>query len=127
MNLTGESASAILREYKASSQDFLFLCDDVNLMFGKLRLRSSGSAGGHHGLEDIIGHFDSQDFPRLRLGIRTEKMPKDLTGFVLEKFSPEEKEKLKEILEKAVSICESWLKEGFEAAQNKLSRLQSIQ
>jgi PTH1 family peptidyl-tRNA hydrolase len=104
----------------------LVVCDDVNLDFGKLRLRASGSAGGHHGLESVIEVLGTEDFPRLRIGVKNENMPKDLAGFVLERFSGPEKKELPKILENAASVCEAWINEGFDAAVNRLSRLQSI-
>lgn len=128
VNNTGEAVSVTLKKHGAAPSDFLFVCDDVNLAFGKLRLREAGSAGGHHGLESIIAALGSEDFARLRIGVGNDGMPKeDLTGFVLENFSADEEKALKAVLEKAVLVCENWLQEGFTAAQNKLSQLQSIQ
>ena len=127
VNRTGDCVSAVLREYRASAPDFLFLCDDVNLSFGKLRLRDSGSAGGHHGLESVIEAFGSEDFSRLRIGVGGEMMPKDdLTDYVLGKFDSAEKQLIGGILGKVVSICKTWMNEGFEPAMNRLSQLQSV-
>ena len=125
VNNTGGTVSAISEKYHSKPHDILVVCDDVNLEFGKLRLRESGSAGGHHGLESIIEHLSSNGFPRLRVGVGNNKMPKDLTSFVLEEFSAAEKKKFSDISEKAVLVCETWIKEGFESARNLLSRLQS--
>ncbi len=124
VNLTGETANALLKEYHPKPEEILLVCDDVNLDFGKLRLRSSGSAGGHHGLESVIAEIQSEDFPRLRFGVRNADMPHDLNSFVLEKFGKDEQRSKGELLAKAVSICESWIEEGFEAAQKRLSQLQ---
>ena len=127
VNRTGEAVAALLKKYpKATAQDFLIVCDDVNLLFGKMRLRGSGSAGGHHGLESVIEALGGNGFSRLRIGVGQEAMPKDLTGFVLEKFSKSEQKALDEILERAVLVCESWVNEGLEASMNVLSRLQSV-
>ena len=123
VNNSGGTVSAIVEKYQTPLKDILIVCDDVNLDFGKLRLRSSGSAGGHHGLESIIEEAGS-DFPRLRIGVKNENMPNDLTGFVLESFSKNEKEIIGKIIEKAVSICESWADDGFDASMKKLSQLQ---
>ena len=118
VNRTGEAVPA--------QKDVLLVCDDVNLAFGALRLRASGSAGGHHGLESVIEALRSEEFPRLRIGVRNERMPKDLTGFVLEEFGAQERKALPEILKKAALICETWAKSGFDAARDALSRLQSV-
>ena len=128
VNNTGDAVEAALKKYGASPSDFLFVCDDVNLALGKIRLRDSGSAGGHHGLESVIRAFGSEDFPRLRIGVGSESMPKDdLTEFVLGDFAPGEQKKLETVLEKAVSVCEVWLKEGFDPALNELNKVQSVQ
>ena len=127
VNNTGDAVETAIKKYGAVPSDFLFVCDDVNLMLGKIRLRDSGSAGGHHGLESVIRAFGSEDFPRLRIGVGSEGMPKDdLTEFVLGVFEPGEQKKLETVLEKAVSVCEVWLKEGFDPALDELSRLQSV-
>ena len=126
VNLSGNSVLAIAKKNNSKPKDFLVICDDVNLAFGKIRLRESGSAGGHHGLESIIASLNSDEFPRLRIGVGNENMPSDLTAFVLEQFSLEEKKELPEIFEKAASVCEAWEKKGFESARDLLSRLQSV-
>ena len=125
VNHTGETLKAIEGKYHPALKDILVVCDDVNLRFGKLRLRDSGSAGGHHGLESAIEALGSEDFPRLRIGVGAEEMPKDLEGFVLEQFSGEESKKIAGLSEKTVLICESWIGESFQAAQGRLSQLQS--
>src|SRR3989338_4089743 len=94
VNNTGEAVSALVKKYDPKAADILVVCDDVNLDFGKLRLRASGSAGGHHGLESVIAALGSEGFARLRIGVRNERMPEDLTGFVLGKFSNEEEKEV---------------------------------
>lgn len=126
VNLTGDAAGAMLRWFKGEAKDCLIVCDDVNLDFGKLRLRESGSAGGHHGLESVIAALGTEEFPRLRFGVRTDDMPKDLTNFVLGGFSVEEKKELGKLVDRAAAVCESWASGGFAAALNRLSQLQSV-
>lgn len=126
VNNTGASVAAAARQNQSPPQDFLFVCDDVNLDFGKMRLRAQGSAGGHHGLESAIRDLGSDNFSRLRIGVRTENMPKDLTGFVLGKFSRDEKEKIGSIVKNAAEVCKTWIFQGFEAAQHRLGQLQSV-
>ena len=126
VNLSGQCVAITAKKYQSAPKDFLIVCDDVNLAFGKIRFRESGSAGGHHGLESIIESLGSDEFPRLRIGVGNEIMPKDLASFVLEKFLAEEKKELPKILEKAVLVCEAWEKKGFESARDLLSRLQSV-
>lgn len=123
VNRTGDA----VRKSGAKPEELLVVCDDVNLDFGKIRLRPSGSAGGHHGLESVIGALGSEEFARLRVGVRTAAMPQDLTGYVLEKFSKEEQKQLPSIVDRSAQICRTWIEKGFESAQIELSRLQSIQ
>ena len=126
VNRTGESIRAIVKEHGLKPCDLLIVCDDVNIAFGKLRLRASGSAGGHHGLESIIESLGSDEFARLRIGVGNENMPEDLAVFVLGKFSAGEKKELGRVIEKAVLVCEAWETKGFESARDCLSRLQSV-
>lgn len=125
VNLTGETASTILSRYKLEAKDILIVCDDVNLPFGKIRFRASGSAGGHNGLKSVIEKLGTNDFSRLRIGVGNEKMPKDLSKFVLEEFSKEEKKELPEVVKKAALVCESWALKGLEAAMTEVSKVNS--
>jgi peptidyl-tRNA hydrolase, PTH1 family len=127
VNRTGEAASRLREKHGAALSDFLFVCDDVNLAFGKLRLRGSGSSGGHHGLESVIAAFGSEDFARLRIGVGTEDMPHDLTEFVLEGFTRQEQKELGPVLENAGAVCEAWIAKDLKAATDTLARLQSTQ
>lgn len=122
VNNTGGTISAITNKYGINNSDFLIVCDDVNLPFGKLRLRQSGSSGGHKGLESVIQDRGLEDFPRLRIGVGNDTMPKDLSTFVLEKFSNEEMKQLTDIVGKAALISETWAVDGFEAAMAVLNK-----
>ena len=124
VNETGRVVSALMQRDGADLADFLLVCDDVNLAFGKLRLRGAGSAGGHHGLESVIQAVGSEDFPRLRIGVGTIDMPKDLTGFVLDKFDPSEIKQIDALLKKTAAICREWVENDLESAIKKLSSLQ---
>ena len=126
VNRSGEAVRSLRKKHRFQNQDLLVICDDVNLAFGKLRLRGRGSAGGHHGLESVIEALGSEDFPRLRIGVGHDEMPKDLAGFVLERFNALEEKNLNTILSSVVMICDSWAKEGLSTAMNILSRLQSV-
>lgn len=69
MNNSGEAVSDLLRWYKLQPADLLVVCDDLDLPVGKIRLRINGSAGGHNGVDNIIHHLHTNQFPRLRIGI----------------------------------------------------------
>lgn len=124
VNHTGDAVLGILKYHQAKPADILVVSDDVNLDFGKLRLRPSGSAGGHHGIESVIGVLQSEEFPRLRFGVRSQGMPKDLAPFVLDPFDAEEKKEINSIVERAVLVCQSWVEVDFQEALLKLSQLQ---
>jgi PTH1 family peptidyl-tRNA hydrolase len=125
VNRTGEAVRQMAKKYRLLQRNILVVCDDVTLDFGKLRLRRAGSAGGHHGLLSVIEGLESEDFPRLRFGIRSAEMPVDLTDFVLGKFSAAEYKRVPALVESAVQVCRSWANEGFEKAQSELGRLQN--
>ena len=91
MNLSGTSISAAADFYKIPAQNILVLCDDITQNPGKLRIRKSGSAGGHNGLKSIIG-FCTDKFPRIRIGVGAKPTPEyDLADWVTGKFSAEDK------------------------------------
>lgn len=123
MNRSGKAVREMMTRRGAALEEILVVCDDVNLMFGKLRLRLSGSSGGHHGLESIRVETGGQNFPRLRFGVGRPDMPKDLTDFVLGAFEPDEKSRLEALTENAADICMTWSDEGSDAAMEKLGKL----
>ena len=94
MNLSGTSISAAADFYKIPASNILVLCDDITQNPGKLRIRKSGSAGGHNGLKSIIG-FCTDKFPRIRIGVGAKPTPEyDLADWVTGKFSAEDKKAL---------------------------------
>ena len=99
-NESGRAVREYMRYYKIPTSDILVICDDFNLEFGKIRFRSSGSAGGNNGLKSIIESLGTEDFARIRIGTGNDEMRKKMgdVDFVLSKFTPEEKERLPEIL-----------------------------
>lgn len=91
MNLSGESIGPLAEFFKIPPQRVLVLCDDVTQAPGKLRIRPSGSAGGHNGLKSIIARLGGQEFPRIRIGVGAKPHPDyDLADWVLGKFPPED-------------------------------------
>ena len=121
VNCTGDEVAAILKKSNGSLDDFLIVCDDVNLAFGKMRLRAKGSSGGHNGLGSVMDALGTEDFTRLRIGVKNETTSKNLAPFVLESFSKKEEKELKPVLERAVLVCKAWAEKGFSAAQNEIS------
>ncbi len=111
MNESGTSVQAALNQFRVSHEKCLVVVDDVNLPIGKIRFRSKGSAGGHHGLESIIGALGTEDFPRLRIGIGNGDLAgRDLTDFVLGVFSKEEWKLVLPQIDQARDACLEWAK-----------------
>lgn len=115
MNLSGEALSAVMNFYKVDKKDVFVIYDDISLDLGKVRFRASGSDGGHNGIKSIIQHLGTKDFDRLKIGIGPQpNIPSE--AFVLQNFTKDELEKLKEVLKS--SMIEDYLKEGIEKVQN---------
>ncbi|MCK4420216.1 aminoacyl-tRNA hydrolase [candidate division WOR-3 bacterium] len=120
MNNSGIAIYDIVHSFSLSLEDILIISDDMDLPFGKLRLRKSGSDGGHNGLASVIYHLDSEDIPRLRIGIgRTESQ--DEVSWVLSAFSREEEEHLPEIIDNAAKALFLWANEDIEIAMSKIN------
>lgn len=115
MNLSGEAIIAVMNFYKIDIKNILVIYDDISLDLGKVRFRSSGSDGGHNGVKSVIKHLGTKDFDRLKIGIGPQpNIPSE--NYVLQNFSSEELEKLKEVLK--MPVIEDYLKDGVEKVQN---------
>lgn len=90
MNLSGESVRQVAEYYKILPEDIIVIYDDINLDVGRLRIRRKGSAGGHNGIKSIIQHLNTEDFPRIRVGVGMKPGNMDLAKYVLSHFSKEE-------------------------------------
>jgi PTH1 family peptidyl-tRNA hydrolase len=123
MNRSGQSVRAVLDWYKLDLASVLVVYDDMDLPLGRLRLRGSGSAGGHNGMKSIIQHLGSEGFPRLRLGVGKPKGSQDVVGHVLGGFAPAEQEVLERVLNTAVEAVECCLQEGLRTAMNRFNPL----
>jgi PTH1 family peptidyl-tRNA hydrolase len=119
MNRSGQSVRAVTDWYKIEPRSVLVIYDDMDLPVGRLRMRLSGSAGGHNGMKSIIAHLGSQDFPRLRLGIGKSDGEKGTISHVLGKFAPEEFKAMDEILYISLKAIELGLKQGIEQSMNR--------
>lgn len=119
MNRSGQSVRAVTDWYKVSTQSVLVIYDDMDLPVGRLRMRLTGSAGGHNGMKSIIAHLGGQDFPRLRIGIGKADGEKGTISHVLGKFAPDESQTIEEILYVSVKAIELSLKEGVEKSMSR--------
>ncbi|PSO88572.1 MAG: aminoacyl-tRNA hydrolase [Cyanobacteria bacterium QH_9_48_43] len=118
MNRSGQAIRAVTDWYKLPPKSVLVIYDDMDLPVGRLRLRLSGSAGGHNGIKSTISHLGTQDFPRLRMGIGKSNPEKDSTSHVLGRFSPAEKKAVSEVLQLVTEAVELSLKQGVEKAMS---------
>lgn len=106
MNLSGEAIGEAVRFFKIDPKTELFVIyDDMDMQFGKLKIKQNGSAGGHNGIKSIISHVGNE-FVRIKFGIGKPKTKEETLGFVLGKFSPEEKEILKDSREKIFNLID---------------------
>ncbi|MBE9046156.1 aminoacyl-tRNA hydrolase [Pleurocapsales cyanobacterium LEGE 10410] len=119
MNRSGQSVRAVTDWYKLKPQAVLVIYDDMDLPVGRLRMRLSGSAGGHNGMKSIIAHLGGQNFPRLRIGIGKSDGNKGTISHVLGRFTPEETQTIAETLYVSVKAVELSLKEGIEKSMNR--------
>ncbi len=118
MNLSGESLREVVQYYGVEPEELMVVYDDVDIPMGSIRLRKKGSAGSHNGMKSIIYQLQVDDFPRLRVGIGTEKKG-DMIDFVLTGFSKEEAAKIREAVGTSVSALECWIERGIDIAMNE--------
>jgi len=119
MNLSGEAVAELVRWYKLQPEDLLVVCDDLDLPVGKVRLRTKGSAGGQHGLDNIIARLHTNDFPRLRIGIgRPVKNRPAPTSYLLGFPPTDERILLATGEERAVEAIPLIITQGLTAAMN---------
>ncbi len=118
MNRSGQAIRAAVDWYKLPPESVFVIYDDMDLPIGRMRLRLSGSAGGHNGMKSAIAHLGTQNFPRLRIGIGKSDGNKDTVSHVLGKFSPEEAQIMSEVLQLVVDAVELGFKQGIEKSMS---------
>ena len=129
VNLSGEAVGRLMRKYSIPVNNLIVIYDDLDLPLGKLRLRPSGSAGGHKGINSIISALDSEDFPRIKVGIGRPTTEDGATitdedvivGHVLSDFTPQEEAAIKPAIATAAEAIHCILTEGIVAAMNKFN------
>ncbi len=119
MNRSGQSIRAVVDWYKLDPRAVLVVYDDMDLPVGRIRLRHSGSAGGHNGMKSTIAHLGTQNFPRLRVGIGKPKHPtstpdQKTISHVLGKFSSSETQAMEKVFKLLIEAMEFYFKEGID-------------
>ena len=120
MNLSGQAVQAVMAFYKILPADVLVIVDEVQLPLGKLRLRPSGSAGGHNGLKSVIEHV-GREFPRLRIGVDRGHPEWDLSDRVLSRFPAGERDIVDRAVARAADAVETYVADGLHLAMNRFN------
>ncbi len=122
MNLSGDAVAAAAQYYKVPPERVLVISDDISLPPGRLRVRRKGSDGGHNGLKSIIMRLDSEDFPRIKIGIGQKPHPDyDLAKWVLSAFSSAEQKPLEEALGQSIKAAELIVSGQIDEAMNRFN------
>lgn len=122
MNLSGEAVQPLLRYYRRGPDDLLVIYDDLDLSPGQMRVRSSGGAGGHRGVQSIIAMLDGSQFPRLRIGIGRPPDGVTAAEYVLRPMGRGELASYDDVIQRASEAAKTWVLEGVDAAMNKYNR-----
>jgi PTH1 family peptidyl-tRNA hydrolase len=127
MNLSGKSVACLMRKHGIPFSDLLVIYDDLDLPLGKIRLRQSGSSGGHKGMNSIISALGSEGFPRIRVGIGRPDVDKQsmsedaVISYVLNDFSRQEEASLKPVIARVTEAIDCFLAQGIATAMNKFN------
>ena len=127
MNLSGNSVACLVHKHGIPLSDLLIIYDDLDLPLGKIRLRQNGGSGGHKGMNSIIAALDSEDFPRIRVGIgrpqgEMQSMSEDaIVHYVLSDFSPQEEATIKPVIAAVSEAIDCFLTQGIVAAMSKFN------
>ena len=123
MNLSGEAVQQAVRFYKISPEHVIVVSDEVSLPVGKIRIRRSGSAGGHNGLKNIIQNLGTDNFPRIRMGVGAAPHPDyDMADWVLGTFKNQDAEDMAEAAKKVSSAVQSYIVDGPDKAMNRFNQ-----
>jgi len=116
MNMSGSALPPLFERFESSPRDAIIIYDDVALPVGKLRVRQKGSPGGHNGIKSIVSTFGSDEFLRVRIGIRPDREIGDVRDFVLSRVAKGDRALLDQTEEIAVKAVETLIAEGIDRA-----------
>ena len=119
MNLSGKSVIQFVNFYKISMEDLLIVYDDVDIDISKIRIRKNGSAGSHNGMKSVVEELNTDEFPRIRVGIGKPKYEDDMINYVIGAIPEEEIEGLNLGVDKAKDAIIEIIKYGIDLAMNK--------
>ena len=118
MNRSGDAVGGLVRYYGIADGDLLVVVDEIDLPFGRMRARASGSAGTHNGLRSVVDRLGTRDFPRLRLGVGRGDARRELANHVLSKFEADEQAALDTFITRAADAAEMFAVEGIAKVMN---------
>jgi PTH1 family peptidyl-tRNA hydrolase len=127
MNLSGRSVACLVHKQHIPLSNLLIIYDDLDLPLGKIRLRQSGSSGGHKGMNSVIFALNSEAFPRVRVGIGRPLVEEQFTSedaiisYVLSDFSPQEETIIKPVIARVAEAIDCFLTQGIEATMSKFN------
>jgi PTH1 family peptidyl-tRNA hydrolase len=121
MNLSGETVGPLATYLDIEMEDVIVIHDDLDLDFGRIKIKAGGGHGGHNGLKSLIAHLGSKDFIRVRVGIGKPPAGSDVSAYVLNQFSAEDKKELNYILERAGDAVEAIMSEGYLSSMNSFN------
>ena len=122
MNLSGESVSPAAAFYKVPPEHIIVVSDEVSLPIGKLRIRKSGSAGGHNGLKNIIAMLGTDAFPRIRMGVGAPPHADyDMADWVLSSFKNQDADDMRSLAVRVCDAVECYIAEGPDRAMNRFN------
>ena len=119
MNLSGQAVGSLVKFYKIEFDHLLVVYDDVDLPYGRIRMRPSGGSAGQKGMRSIIDQLGTQEFPRMRLGIGRPPGSKGAASYVLRDFSGEDAEFLPSVLDRGVEAVLTYIREDLTSAMNR--------
>lgn len=125
MNRSGDSIAAAAAFYKLPPENVIIMYDDINFEPGRLRVRESGSAGGHNGMKSIIARLGSEDFPRIRIGVGGLAENEDMISHVLGHFSAEDEKSVRAACENAAKAALDIIEFGTPEAMNRYNGLKA--
>ena len=122
MNLSGDSVIQFANFYKLNPEEIIVIYDDIDTNPGKIRIRKKGGPGTHNGMKSVVSRLNSEDFPRVRVGIGMPEFKGDLVNYVIGNITDEDYEELKKGINKASEAVASIIKDGIDMAMNKYNK-----
>lgn len=119
MNNSGMAVLDLSNFYKMPVENIIVIVDDIDIDFGTIRIRTKGSAGSHNGLKSILYHLQSENFPRVKIGVGKKRENQDLADFVLSRFDKKERVEIDSAIEKAALAVETIVTDGVNKAMNE--------